>query len=381
MTSPAGIFTNSDAIHPTVALLKKDATFQLKRDFGAKGDGSTDDTAALNAFIAAVKAVHGTGILDLGSYVFNAPLDFSTAYGCSFIGCGIGGSLGLNSYPNTRLLWKGNNTDAWLNLSPCRDTQIANLNITAFSSSYPGVAAVDIDDPISNNVQLSNLGIAPASGGTLTSGIRISKTAITGCDLHSVEHCYVANCTNAFDLADTFGESKGHSLYRNTFSYCTNGINQVNGSFTARGTNFSHNAIDVNLQGIDDYILLTETQSEAAGRFLSFTTASTFAWAVTISGARLAANGLNADGKYIIFNASGPLNLIGCDFANGGYYAPWRIYADDGYAGYGSVGAYGSVFPNNTIFSGSATQSRTTMLNNNYINSSGQCVQLPNSVP
>ena len=67
-------------------------TFNLKSDFGAKCDGTTDDTAAIQAWLA--KAAPGVQLVaPAGTCLFSTPVSAPTASSYSIVGAGVGASV------------------------------------------------------------------------------------------------------------------------------------------------------------------------------------------------------------------------------------------------------------------------------------------------
>ena len=94
--------------------------FDAKRDFGAKGDGTNDDTAALQQAIDAART-HGHGAiayLPSGTYVISATLRLSGG------GYSVGGS-GWNS----RLVWRGAEGGTMVAVDAPQDLTLEHLNV------------------------------------------------------------------------------------------------------------------------------------------------------------------------------------------------------------------------------------------------------------
>lgn len=64
---------------------KNGQVFNVKA-YGAVGNGTTDDTAAINTTYTAAKAVHGTVFFPTGTYKYTSPLNFTGTAGVSFQG-------------------------------------------------------------------------------------------------------------------------------------------------------------------------------------------------------------------------------------------------------------------------------------------------------
>jgi hypothetical protein len=94
--------------------------FDAKRDFGAKGDGRTDDTAAVQRAIDAARA-QGSGALaylPTGAYVISAPL-LVTGSGYAFGGSGF----------RTGLVWKGPEGGVLVDVRDAKDVTLEHINI------------------------------------------------------------------------------------------------------------------------------------------------------------------------------------------------------------------------------------------------------------
>src|SRR4249919_2288766 len=66
-----GAAAMSNAVYLPVARVRGSAALDV-RDFGAKGDGTRDDTAAINAAIQALPAEGGTVFVPAGRYLIDA---------------------------------------------------------------------------------------------------------------------------------------------------------------------------------------------------------------------------------------------------------------------------------------------------------------------
>jgi hypothetical protein len=58
------------------------------KDFGAKGDGATDDTAAVQAFVTYLCTNHIYGFVPAGTYLLSAKINFTGTYGWGIVGAG-----------------------------------------------------------------------------------------------------------------------------------------------------------------------------------------------------------------------------------------------------------------------------------------------------
>ena len=75
----------------TATVYDKGGQVYSVKAYGAKGDGSTNDTAAIQAAINAAQTAHGTVFVDTGTYNVTAPLNITSEI--SFVGTGDGSQL------------------------------------------------------------------------------------------------------------------------------------------------------------------------------------------------------------------------------------------------------------------------------------------------
>ena len=80
------------------------------RDYGARGDGATDDTAAFNAALASIAGAGGNGklIIPAGNYRITGPLTYSSGY-LHVEGAGPGSVLSLNNPTSDLFTFAGTN--------------------------------------------------------------------------------------------------------------------------------------------------------------------------------------------------------------------------------------------------------------------------------
>lgn len=94
------------------------------KDFGAVGNGVADDTAAINAFFAAVIAAKGNGYIPAGTYRFTSPLNIASA-GEDWAIMGAGSAA-------TRLIYDGANTTADIITLGSGAAEIARVKLGGF---------------------------------------------------------------------------------------------------------------------------------------------------------------------------------------------------------------------------------------------------------
>lgn len=351
-------------------------------DFGAKGDGITDDTNALQDFFDYVSSNHIAGIIPCGNYVVSATLTVTSATTVSdfaIIGEVEQSTWQINAAVGVRFLWAGSSGGTVISFNNVRSATIANIFVTPKTTQNIGVC-LSIDGTNSTGVQAS-IGSAPGSG-VVQTGILIAYTATAGCDLHRLYNLQFTNLTNGVYIYHD--QSKFNIIEKSDITFCTNGINVKAGSFTGYNLNFGHNTVDVLLQDNTDEVNLYSPQSELSARFLQCTKETSAAYVVNVWGGRLqtSAAALAGDKRYISFKSGGPVNLHGVDFAGGVYVADWRIFVDNAPAytdTNAQLNAYGCVFPNSVVYEQPGT-TVVTLLGCGAVEAGGSKKPIPNKL-
>lgn len=109
------------------------------KDFGAKGDGVTDDTAALQAALAAIGPSGTATTLDIpeGSYPVSSTLTLS-----GFVGARVKGHGN-----KTILKWAGNATGPMFSVSGTREATLADMRLQVASASFPIASMIVQEQP------------------------------------------------------------------------------------------------------------------------------------------------------------------------------------------------------------------------------------------
>lgn len=149
------------------------------KDFGAVGDGTTDDTAAIQAAINYGLSIGGVVLFPAGNYVISSSLQaYSTSFarGVSLIGDNSGFQL-------TQLLWKGNAASSpVIDLRGVSWSTIANISITSPNlTTYPYLGGIQIrsaqnysSGPGSSGITINNCIILGGTGAN-SFGVRIGE--------------------------------------------------------------------------------------------------------------------------------------------------------------------------------------------------------------
>ncbi len=103
--------------------------------YGARGDGVTDDTAAINAALAAAQVVGGTVYFRAGgTYLCSGQLSVSNLVNVRLVGGGAGPSSSTGAW----LLYTGGGTGNFLDFTGGNGVRLQNLGISYSSSSFTG---------------------------------------------------------------------------------------------------------------------------------------------------------------------------------------------------------------------------------------------------
>jgi hypothetical protein len=220
--------------------------------YGAKGDGSADDTAAIQAALNAMQASRGHVYLPSGTYKVSATLTVTNKEGFRIEGAhatttALQPTADLGGRPVVKLT---NNHDG----------SLENFRIFGLSGSAPS-AAVNFHRVASGgysgtNMRLSNLILGSDSTNSLVNGVRYTADADSNNDLSTLENLRISNFTGAA-VSIEHSNSLGHRIIGGIFQYGPTGVKTAGGSFVMMGTWLTINA------GGYDFDIATGTQEYA----------------------------------------------------------------------------------------------------------------------
>lgn len=176
--------------------------------YGAAGDGTTDDTAAIRAAIAAVPESGGTVVFPIGVYVITSTIDLGVRAGLRLAGSGRPGhSAGLGT-SGAHLLYSGTGYClTWATAAVSAvfyGVTIENLHIAgATTAPAGGIYLGNSAGCLIANVTLSDFHHA----GTTGTGIRIGLDAgdSSGSQYNTVRDVQIAACDIGIDVHDSNG--------------------------------------------------------------------------------------------------------------------------------------------------------------------------------
>lgn len=344
--------------------------------FGATGNGTSDDTAAIQACITAMQAVTSgsTVNIPLGTYKVTSTLELNAAASCWVRGGGLG----------TVLAWSGTAGQDVVLLLNCYYCKISDLVIQGNNGAapYAGIESrVDTTQPnypatgVTHNT-FENLIIGASSSNNMQYGIIYTKAtagADNGNDLGFLKRVSFQNVEYAA-FSTTHAQSKAHMLLDCDSVGGQYGVQTTGGSFNCYGGYYSLCSVAAfGINASDDNIAIHSVGSESCNRFLYTPNAAADAWAVTVQDCRIACDALNADGNLFLFKFSGPLSIVGCTTDSGTVLAqvstnatnPARLIITGNY--------FGQTNASSQSFVGSLAPSGSTVVQygNVYANNSG----------
>jgi hypothetical protein len=292
------------------------------KSYGAKGDGVTDDTAAIQgAITAAMTDVlhHRTVVFPQGSYKVTSMLLVQAGIGLRLVGEG--------SY-NTRLSWYGAAGGSFVRMLNCFQCELSDVTVEAAQANKPSMMVEMRQDktvpgyalPSSLNrfkrvritggdyaIRWNTVGAGTANDimndqgkheQVFASGQAITAFSIYGqnAKAHHFEECQVIDSPNAVWVEDTTG---GIGFAGGSFKWYGGYVNTTGPNFVIDGFSAT------------DGLHIYGVQSEGSPRFLSIPHVLNWEYEVNLIGNRFSAENLHADTYAIIAGLQGPYNILG----------------------------------------------------------------------
>jgi hypothetical protein len=301
----------------------------LKTDYGAVGDGTTDDTAAFQAFLTASKP-GGESVVPAGTYKVTDTLLVQDTTCLHLYGEGRTGEVGA-----VTVRWDGPAGGSVFKLDGVRDSEFADITVrdgahrpgTGWDYDYFRVPGPGMTVPTA--CRFTRLFVRNAEV-----GFAFMRTYKGNGELMTFDHCQVqqdvwSGSTKGFFINRP--NSMGHVFHGGGVNLCGQGIHLDGGSFSAYGINFQQNVVDLFLDNPSGAITLVGVQQENSIQFLG-TGASGAPMPLSVLGGRFAiAQGMtrgDVAGRYLFYGYGGPFTLENCAFAGAGangYDELWHI--------------------------------------------------------
>lgn len=283
------------------------------RDYGAVGNGATDDTTAIQAALNAAKAQRRALYLPQGRYKITATLTYAVTDATKWAG-------GLVIYGDGMgFAQDGSNSGSVI--EPTNAVTGPAIDITGIANSD------NSNKGQINGLAIENLGIRGVSGGTNGDGIRIKY--FTNCVIRNVAVAYCSTAVRMLRQANdvTFGYANSISI-DNLFAVANRGwgLNAADAGamcgLSVRGSNFGSNALGgVKVApGPATFTNNIYTGNGGPGCYVVAPTGTSNATGPTWLGEHFEFNGTVATGTYasdlaniVIDYAQGP-RILGCNF-------------------------------------------------------------------
>lgn len=206
-SSSTGTDNGGTIINPTAApatgrwLRQYDARHYSIKVFGAIGDGSTDDTAAIVAAVAALPN-GGTLFVPKGAYKVTSQIDLSAKTSICIEGEGIDNTPSLASTKGSSIVGSVTGADILKYVGAGTGNSIVIRKLGVANTSATGQSAIHIENVTIGHVV--DVGVASsgtygiyAPSNTFTIGfehIKFNGVGNTGIGLYTGGHCHISNC-------------------------------------------------------------------------------------------------------------------------------------------------------------------------------------------
>lgn len=342
-------------------------------EYGAKGDGSTDDTAAIQAALNTGKRV----LIPAGTYRVTSTLTWNTPRGLVLEGSGNRSAV---------LSWDGASGGDVLLVEACKNSTIRDLGILGNSN------------PSKRPTRIVNMHSTAGGGGCSFERVRLggddSATMATygvdyvtpngiGNDQAYFYRAEINHCTHAVHFNSA--NAKNMRFEACEFSYGSTGVYCEHGDIRWRNGLVSVMDTAAFQFGINNGSVIEGADMEECDRFVLFTGEGVSSpngngSPLTLTGNRFAGNYVNADGRAIVYRSNGPLAVRGNQLGEFGVSnsVPMTISVDAGgnpataMVEGNSFGVWGSAYATPLVSENTVTQ--FILQRNLYFDGSGASI-------
>jgi hypothetical protein len=193
-----------NALAQAVGNSARQARFDV-RDYGATGNGTTDDTTALQAAIAALPANGGTLYFPQGTYLISGTLDFGSRLGVKVVGEGKPGQSATVATGATTIKYTGTGWAIKWAVGAAsalfNGITIENLHVQGNSNSAGGIWLGNASNCLLRDVTVSDFKNATTTG----TGVKIGDTTTTGAQYNTLENVSPGACDIGLDIFQANG--------------------------------------------------------------------------------------------------------------------------------------------------------------------------------
>lgn len=312
---------------------------------------------------------------------------------CTGLDCGGGVVIGNNdldtiqnvlvaNYTNCAFSIEGtqSKTHIFLNSSVAGQTTFSNRGVCTTQGTGTGLAgAVTF---LTNGTSGCSSGTYTVVGGTGT------PATLTGTAAAGIITSLAVNTAGSYSVMPPVNPTisgTGCSVAP-IIAYSTNAATN-SGSFRWYGGAGGGNQVaDFDLGGVTDSLVISGCNFESSKRLLQTGSAGSATWSISIVGCRWTSNGINPDGKAIIYKLRGPLYVSGFDIETGGSTVPpvFSIESsgtpETGTAIANTIQSASAVAGYNPFVCSPISVSCWTTIGNMVSDNSGNEFQVPNSI-
>ncbi len=332
------------------------------RAFGAKGDGSTDDTDAIQACIDAAR-FGGVVMFGAGEYLITEPLEIHDT-GLEYLGMtlmgdcvGVGAGGGIIK---TRLCWGAASGTTMLELwsRDCTVQGIAfwpglGMHVDRMVDITRGPAMATCTNNQFINCRFSDEGQSGSFDYGVVVGDDIGGGFLGNSDYMHFEQCYFVGATEAgYYCPNTGGQQVMQTFFKCFFGTSAVGIKLASGSVRTDACAFG-NITDVCIEQeqLGPFNMFRDTDVESCPALYRANGTNAQGAPLSFIGGRFdCSQGMIVSGEYIAFPRMGPLTIIGCVFQAAEVDAPnWKITMGHGGTDGAAVVMLGNVFPTDIV--------------------------------
>jgi hypothetical protein len=295
----------------------------LKTVYGAKGDGITDDTQAIQTALNQLSSIHVLYI-PAGNYRITQPLTVLQQQSFAIIGEDPG---------TTKIVWDGTPDQAMLDIDGSSTFRVSRLT---FDGSSKALAAEEISDH-SNGLYTTKVEISDEHLMNAGYGIYLVNSAETTIERVFFDHEWWSGVqlTNFNDINIFVTDS--------LFSYCQEGVSNYPGagSFYVSNSYFDHSvAADMEIANTGNFGARHNTSVDSGGNFFLAGTIGANNAEITIQGNTV----IDPTGSAVSLGDTGPLMLIDNIFRTKGMNAPVVWGYDNSRTTPGAAFSFGNIY-------------------------------------
>ncbi len=329
----------------TAVATQTPGVYDLVKDFAADPTGTTDSTAAVQAFFSAVGSGQ-VGLIPQGIYSITSTINVEQQAGSRFNG------LGPATSGQTIFRWDGPSGGIVFALNAVETSYFKDFSIISGGGQIGVCMDTDAVPPVSHISSDNRYDDISCQGSTIA-GFRFSHTNPENDDMHFLTDVSV-QCSGGRGISIEGHESKFNLVRNGSFSNCDEGIAVIPfGSIHAWNPKFTNNKIDLQLGSPYDTIALYHPISTGSQQLLNIGGESEAPWPVLIENGDFDVSNIPAGTDAILNLGPGPLVLKNNNFHsnNAGATSNFAV-VDVTFGSGGGLSSIGNTYPGGSPFQG-----------------------------